>query len=87
MLHQVCIYIHMHMLHQVWDLNTMRCRHTLKGHSSRVRALAISGNLLFSGSNDKSIKVRHVCMHVHICTYMCVCLCMRGYEHALAMHA
>ena len=42
---------------KVWDLNTMRCRHTLKGHSSRVRALAISGNLLFSGSNDKSIKV------------------------------
>ena len=35
----------------------MRCRHTLKGHGSRVRALALSGNLLFSGSNDKSIKV------------------------------
>ena len=41
----------------MWDLNTMRCRHTLKGHASRVRALALSGPLLFSGSNDKSIKV------------------------------
>ena len=30
---------------KVWDLNTMRCRHTLKGHASRVRALALSGSL------------------------------------------
>ena len=44
----------------MWDLNTMRCRHTLKGHASRVRALALSGSLLFSGSNDKSIKVRNL---------------------------
>jgi len=42
---------------RIWDLNTMRCRHVLKGHSSRVRALALSGKQLFSGSNDKSIKV------------------------------
>ena len=42
---------------KIWDLNTLRCRHTLKGHNSRVRALAMSGKLLFSGSNDRSIKV------------------------------
>ena len=28
---------------KIWDLNTLRCRHTLKGHNSRVRALALSG--------------------------------------------
>ena len=32
---------------KVWDLNTMRCRHTLRGHNSRVRALARSASLLF----------------------------------------
>ncbi len=43
----------------MWDLNTLRPRHTLKGHNSRVRALALgaAGKYLFSGSNDKSIKV------------------------------
>ena len=32
---------------KVWDLNTMRCRHTLRGHNSRVRALALKINFLW----------------------------------------
>ena len=59
---------------KMWDLNTLRCRHTLKvqslgkisfvcglmmvtyhscsqGHNSRVRALALAGKLLFSGTS------------------------------------
>ena len=42
---------------KVEDFLLSTTRHTLKGHKSRVRALALSGPLLFSGANDKSIKV------------------------------
>jgi WD40 repeat protein len=37
---------------QVWDLNTMMRMKTLNGHTDAVRALAVAGGKLFSGSYD-----------------------------------
>jgi myosin-heavy-chain kinase len=40
---------------KVWSLRTFKCVQTLSGHSKCVKALAVSGSILFSGSNDGSI--------------------------------
>lgn len=42
---------------QVWDLKSFECLLTLEGHARSVKALCVSGTYLFSGSNDKTIKV------------------------------
>jgi WD40 repeat protein len=44
---------------QIWSTQTNRCTATLNGHSDQVRALAVSGNQLFTGSYDCTIKVSH----------------------------
>ncbi len=42
---------------RVWDANTHKCLATLVGHTSAVRALAASDTLVFSGSDDTTIRV------------------------------
>ena len=42
---------------QVWSLDTLQRLKTLTGHTDAVRALAINGGRLFSGSYDGSVKV------------------------------
>lgn len=44
---------------RVWDVDNLTCLATLQGHSGAVRALAASPTLVFSGSDDTTIKVRH----------------------------
>jgi len=41
----------------VWSLDTLQRLKTLTGHTDAVRALAINGGRLFSGSYDGSVKV------------------------------
>ncbi len=43
---------------RVWDVDNLTCLATLQGHSGAVRALAASPTLVFSGSDDTTIKVR-----------------------------
>lgn len=43
---------------QVWDVGTLQCVKTLEGHDDNVRVLAVSDRYMFSGSWDKSIRVR-----------------------------
>ena len=42
---------------KIWDLKSGLCLRTLTGHSSYVYTLVIFNDELFSGSEDKSIKV------------------------------
>jgi WD40 repeat protein len=44
---------------KLWDVQTRRCLHTLKGHRGFVWALAFSpiGRMLFSGSEDQTVRV------------------------------
>lgn len=42
----------------MWDVNTHKCLATLVGHNGAVRALAASDNIVFSGSDDTTIRVR-----------------------------
>ena len=42
---------------RVWDAATHKCLATLVGHTGAVRALAASDNLVFSGSDDATIRV------------------------------
>jgi WD40 repeat protein len=42
---------------RVWDVDNLTCLATLQGHSGAVRALAASPTLVFSGSDDTTIKV------------------------------
>lgn len=44
---------------KVWDLKSFECLFTLEGHARSVKALCVSGQYLFSGSNDKTIKVSY----------------------------
>ena len=44
-------------LHQVWDIETLECIDTLKGHTGPVRTLVYSGGRMFSGSYDKTVRV------------------------------
>lgn len=43
---------------RVWDVNTHRCLATLVGHNGAVRALAATDSVVFSGSDDTTIRVR-----------------------------
>ena len=43
---------------QVWDVHTLECFKTLEGHDDNVRVLAVGDRYMFSGSWDKSIRVR-----------------------------
>lgn len=43
---------------QAWDANTLTCLRTLEGHEDNVRVLAVGHNCLFSGSWDKTVRVR-----------------------------
>jgi F-box/WD-40 domain protein 7 len=42
---------------RVWDIDSRRCEHVLEDHTRPVLSLAISGNRLYSGSYDFTIKV------------------------------
>ena len=42
---------------RVWDVSTHKCLATLVGHNGAVRALAASDNIVFSGSDDTTIRV------------------------------
>jgi len=42
---------------QVWDLNSLMRIKTLSGHTDAVRALAVAGGRLFSGSYDGTVRV------------------------------
>ena len=42
---------------QVWDLATLQKIQTLSGHTDAVRALAVAGGRLFSGSYDSTVRV------------------------------
>lgn len=42
---------------QVWDIATLECVDTLKGHTGPVRTLVYSGGRMFSGSYDKTVRV------------------------------
>ena len=46
---------------RVWDVDNLACLATLQGHSGAVRALAASPTLVFSGSDDTTIKARRLC--------------------------
>lgn len=41
----------------MWDIATLECIDTLKGHSGPVRTLVYSGGRMFSGSYDKTVRV------------------------------
>ncbi len=41
----------------MWSLDTLQRLKTLTGHTDAVRALAVNGGRLFSGSYDGSVKV------------------------------
>ena len=43
--------------YQVWDIETLECIDTLKGHTGPVRTLVYSGGRMFSGSYDKTVRV------------------------------
>lgn len=43
---------------QVWDSTTLQCMKTLEGHEDNVRVLAVGDRHVFSGSWDKTIRVR-----------------------------
>jgi hypothetical protein len=43
---------------RVWDAASLRCLATLVGHTGAVRALAATDSLVFSGSDDTTIRVR-----------------------------
>ena len=45
---------------RVWDAGTHKCLATLVGHTGAVRALAATDSLVFSGSDDATIRVRGV---------------------------
>lgn len=46
---------------QAWDANTLTCLRTLEGHEDNVRVLAVGHGHLFSGSWDKTVRVRRGC--------------------------
>ena len=61
-----------------------KCKGTFVGHQGPVWALAVYGDLLFSGSSDETIKVCGgcsvcVCVRVYVCVciYVCVRVCVR----------
>ncbi len=41
----------------VWDMQTLKCRGTLKGHTGAVFSLAESSGRVFSGGFDTTIRV------------------------------
>ena len=43
---------------EVWNVKTSKCENTLLGHRGSVLALATFDKCLYSGSRDKSIKVK-----------------------------
>ena len=48
---------------RVWDVDALVCLATLQGHTGAVRALSASPTLVFSGSDDATIKV---CTHAPV---------------------
>jgi E3 ubiquitin-protein ligase TRAF7 len=44
---------------KVWDLDTFACVKSLGGHKGYVHAITLGSNYIFSGSGDKTIKVRN----------------------------
>ncbi|KRX76925.1 F-box/WD repeat-containing protein 7 [Trichinella sp. T6] len=64
---------------KVWDSETGECIHTLYGHTSTVRCLALKGNILVSGSRDSNLRVWNIdtgeCIRVfygHLAAVRCV---------------
>lgn len=49
---------HVWFCEQVWDSTTLQCMKTLEGHEDNVRVLAVGDRHVFSGSWDKTIRVR-----------------------------
>lgn len=41
---------------RVWDIATGTCLHTLYGHTSTVRCLALHGDIIVSGSRDATVR-------------------------------
>ncbi|RMX90377.1 hypothetical protein D0869_00200 [Hortaea werneckii] len=68
---------------RVWDLTTGMAQHMLRGHTSTVRCLKMSGpNLAISGSRDTTLRVwdirKGVCKHVlvgHQASVRCLEIC------------
>ena len=46
---------------QIWDLEKALPYQILQRHESCVNTLLVRNDLLFSGSDDKEIKVRELC--------------------------
>ena len=44
---------------QVWEVDTKKCRFTLRGHQDIVHGVGINGAHIVSGSSDRMIKVLH----------------------------
>jgi len=42
---------------KVWSVRTNKCVQNLEGHSKAIKSLAISGTILFSGSNDGRVMI------------------------------
>ena len=52
---------HPRLLLQAWGATTLSCLRTLEGHEDNVRVLAVGHGHLFSGSWDKTVRVRLLC--------------------------
>ena len=68
---------------RVWDLSTGQAQHMLRGHTSTVRCLKMSGpNIAISGSRDTTLRVwdikKGICKHVlvgHQASVRCLEIC------------
>jgi WD40 repeat protein len=71
---------------QVWDIETLECIDTLKGHTGPVRTLVYSGGRMFSGSYDKTVRVWDVttlkCLATlqGVVTWLQIAECCQGNE-------
>lgn len=67
---------------QVWDLATLTLVRTLTGHTDAVRALAVAGDRLFSGSYDSTVRVWDIssmqCLQVRAIEGEGVCVSVWG---------
>ena len=52
----------------MWDVDTHKHLATLEGHTDWVTCLTLYGNKLFSGSDDRTIRVWDADTHKHLAT-------------------